>query len=79
MVTKWYPGDLPGASREPVGTIFEPQRRSMKDLERPGDIPESILGPGRAQSVPRRDPKIDPKCTCWGKNGCRSRVLTVFA
>ena len=61
------PGDLPGASREPpgtlpVGTVFESPPRLTKDLKRSGRVPEAILGAGR-------DPKIDEKSTCGEKGG----------
>ena len=43
------PGELPGASRELIGTILETQRRCMQNLKHPGHVPEPIQVPSRAQ------------------------------
>ena len=56
------PESLPGASWEPVGTVFESRPSLTKDLKRSGRVPEAILAAGR-------DPKIDQKSTCGEKGG----------
>ena len=53
------PGELPGASRELVGTILETQRRCMQNLKHPGHVPEPIQVPSRAQPGPRNRQKTD--------------------
>ena len=69
------PGELPGASRELVGTILETQRRCMQNLKHPGHVPEPI-------QVPSRDPEIDKKRTCVQKDCLgephRKRLSTIL-
>ena len=48
------PGELPGASRELVGTILETQRRCMQNLKHPGHGPEPIQVSSRAQPGARK-------------------------
>ena len=82
------PGDLPGASREPVGTIFETRRRFSKNLKRPGYVPEHIWRPSRVQPGPQNRQKTDlwPKKRPRGASPgafftdllCRHRFRSIF-
>ena len=65
------PESLPGASQEPVGTVFETPPRLTKDLKRSGRVPEAILGAGR-------DPKINQKSICAQKVASEKVPGSVF-
>ena len=69
------PGDLPEASREPVGTLLETRRRFWKNLKRPRHVPEHIW---RASWV-QPGPKIDKKRTSGQKDGLEGRHRKRFS
>ena len=82
------PGDLPGASREPVGTIFETRRRFSKILRHSGHVPEPIRGPSRVQLGPQNRQKTDLWPKKWPRGAspgafftdllCRHRFRSIF-
>ena len=82
------PGDLPGASREPVGTIFETRQRFSKNLKRPGHVPEPIWGPSRVQPGSKNWRKTDLFPKRWPRGAspeafftdliCRHRFKSIF-
>ena len=82
------PGDLPGASREPVGTILKTRQRFWKNLKRLGHVPEPIWGPSPVQPGPNNRQKTDlwPKRRPLGASLeafftdliCRHRFRSIF-
>ena len=82
------PGYLPGASRDPVGILFETRQRFWKNLKRLGHVPEPIWGPSRVQPGPKNRQKtyLWPKRRPRGASPeafftdliCRHRFRSIF-
>ena len=68
------PGDLPGASREAVGTLLETRPRFWKNLKRPRHVPEHIWQPSRV----RPGPENCQKTNLWPKRRPRGASPEAF-
>ena len=81
-------GDLPGASLEPVGTLFETRRRFWKNLKRPRHVTEHIWraswvqpGPQNRQNTdlwPKRRPRGASPEAFFTDLICRHRFRSIF-